>query len=277
MESINSPDLQVGVKIIRLNKSFSQKKSFFIWAKAIYSVSIFHDLKVVAMRVRILLLVFFFYSVSSPLLHAQRLGRFTMSKFAAGGQSGIAYPMQKSFFGKLPSDTIPSYILNDTTYFFIYLWLPKPVKELGLQLISPVPQFASAWKGDYEAEDYHDSLKTSGKYFDPVLIVERMLGIGSPEEALSRGTGFMVNMAFGRNDNSSEAPAQPSMKKNNSLLRIGASEKDTAYAPAGVYIIFLSSAGNKKPEGTFVLQVGVTEIVPGLKLFRRKDELSESY
>ena len=88
----------------------------------------------------------------------------------------------------------------------------------------------------------------------------------------------MFNKAWrhlGRNDNSSEAPTQPSTKKNNSLLRIGVNEKDTAYAPAGVYVISFASAGNKKPEGTFVLQVGVTEIVPGLKLFRRKEELTE--
>jgi hypothetical protein len=208
----------------------------------------------------------------SALLNAQRLGRFTMSKFAAGGESGIAYPMQKSFFAKLPSDTIPSYILNDTTFYFIYLWLPKPVKELGLRLISPVPQFASAWKGDYEAEDYHDSLKAGGKYFDPVLIAERVLNINSPEEFFNKAWRHL-----GKNDNSSEAPAQPSMKKNNSLLRLGANEKDTSYVPSGLYAISFASANNKKPEGTFVLQVGVTEVVPGLKLFRRKDELTESY
>jgi hypothetical protein len=213
--------------------------------------------------------------VFPALLNAQRLDRFAMSKFAAGGEKGIAYSMQKSFFGKLPSDTIPFYILHDTTYYYVYLWLPKPVRELGIQLISPVPQFGSARKGDYEAEDYHDSLKIAGKYFDPVLIAERMLGIDSPEAALKRGKEFMVNMMFGRNDNSNEAPSQPTMMRKNSLLRIGVNEKDSTYAPAGVYMILFTSADNKKPEGTFVLQVGVTEIVPGLKIFRRLNELTE--
>ena len=212
----------------------------------------------------------------SALLNAQRLDRFAMSKFAAGGQKGIAYPMQKSFFAKLPTDTIPSYIRGDTTFYFIYLWLPERVKELGLQLVSPVPQNASANKGDYQVEDYHDSLKKARNYFDPLLIAVRVLNINSPEEIFIKGNNISLRL-MGRNDNSPEAVAQPSMMKKNSLLRIGVSESDTAYAPAGLYTISFASTDNKKPEGTFVLQVGVTEVVPGLKLFRRQDELTETY
>jgi hypothetical protein len=65
------------------------------------------------------------------------------------------------------------------------------------------------------------------------------------------------------------------MMRKNSLLRLGVTEKDTAFAPQGLYRIIFTSADNKKPEGTFVLQVGVTEIVPGLKIFRRQNELTE--
>jgi hypothetical protein len=215
-----------------------------------------------------------FLTITCSLLYAQRLGRFTMSKFAAGGEKGIAYPMQKSFFGKLPSDTVPSFIMNDTTFYYIYLWLPKRVKELGVQLLSPVPQYASAWKGDYEAEDYHDSLKAGGKYFNTILIVE-YVGSYSPEDS-KKGNLFVLDGTYDRNYNSSKASAQLSMKKN-SPLRIGINEQDTAYAPEGLYQITFTSADNKKPAGTFVLQVGVTEVIPGLKLFRRQDELSESY
>lgn len=227
------------------------------------------------MRRKVLLLILLL-TFSCSLIKAQRLDRFAMSKFAAEGEKGVAYPMQKSFFGKLPSDTIPSYTQGDTTFYFVYLWLPQPVKELGLQLISPVPQFASARKGDYEAEDYHDSLKARGKYFDPVLLAGRALNIHSPEEIFNKGN-YAALKFLGRNDNSNEAPAQPTMMKKNSLLRLGVTEKDTAYAPAGLYIISIASANNKKPEGTFVLQVGVTEVIPGLKLFRRQDELSQGY
>src|SRR5688572_28500172 len=212
----------------------------------------------------------------STLLNAQRLGRFTMSKFAADGKSGIAYPMQKSFFAKLPTDTIPSYARGDTTFYFIYLWLPQPVKELGLQLISPVPEYASANKGDYQVEDYHDSLKKARNYFDPLLIAVRVPNINSPEEIFIKGNNISLRL-MGRNDNSPEVVAQPSMMKKNSILRIGVNENDTAYAPAGLYTISFASTDNKKPERTFVLQVGVTEVVPGLKIFRRQDELSESY
>jgi hypothetical protein len=264
MESINSPDLQVG----------DQKKYFLFGLKPIYSFAVPHDLKVVAMKAKVFLLSFFLFSVSSPLLNAQRLGRFTMSKFAAGGESGIAYPMQKSFFGKLPSDTIPSFIMDDTTFYYIYLWLSKPVKELGVQLLSPVPQYASAWKGDYEAEDYHDSLKKEGKYFNTILIVE-YVGSYSPEDS-KKGKLFVLDGTYDRNYNSSKASAQRSVKKN-SPLRIGGNEQDTAYAPAGLYQITFTSVDNKKPEGTFVLQVGVTEVIPGLKLFRRQDELNEEH
>ena len=229
------------------------------------------------MKLKIFFLAVFF---TPALLNAQRLDRFAMSKFAAGGERGIAYPMQKSFFGILPTDSIRNYIKSDTTFYYIYLWLPKPVKELGVQLISPVPRYTSAWKGDYEAPDYHDSLKADGKYFDPVLMV-RLL----PNSELRKET-FWNNIPppppppsepLRSNDNSDEAPVQPSLKKNNSLIRIGASETDTAYAAAGLYLILFKSATNKKPEGTFVIQVGATEVTPGLKLFRRTDELTESY
>ncbi len=209
-------------------------------------------------------------------INAQRLARFAMSRFAAGGEPGIAYPLQKNFYGKLPTDTIPSYIRSDTVFYFVYVWLPEPVKEFGTQLISPVPEFASAAKDDCEAEDYHDSLKAAGKYFDPQLIVEYVLNINSPEEIFMKGNNAAWRL-LGRNDNSASAPVQPSLKKNNSLFRIGVTEKDTAFVPAGLYCITIASAGNKKPEGTFVLQVGVTEKIPGLKIFRRADELSEGY
>jgi hypothetical protein len=211
------------------------------------------------------------------LLYAQRLDRFAMSKFAAGGERGVAYPMGKSFFGKLPTHSIPRALTkSDTTIYYIYLWLPQPVKEIGLQLISPVPQFASAWKGDYEAEDYHDSLKVTGKYFDPVLELKYVENILSPEEIFSQKGKNTPWKLLGRNDNSQEAPSQPTMMRKNSLFRFGATETDTSYAPAGLYVIEFPTIENKvTPEVTFVLQVGVTEVVPGLKLFRRKDELTE--
>jgi hypothetical protein len=208
--------------------------------------------------------------------NAQRLDRFAMSKYAAGGERGIAYPLQKNFYGKFPTDTIRSYVKDDTTYYFVYLWLPKAVRELGVQLISPVPEFASAAQGDYEAEDYYDSLKKAGKYFDPQLLVGRLLNINAPEEIFGKEAKVAYRL-LGRNDNSSESLSQPSFKKNNSLLRIGATEKDTAFALAGLYCITIASSDNKKPEGTFVLQVGVTEKIPGLKIFRRADELAEGY
>jgi hypothetical protein len=248
----NNPSLKAGVKQASVRGGFSHER---------------------LIRMQIFLLTLFLFCIYSS-LYSQRLDRFAMSKFAAGGQRGVAYPLQKSFFAKLPSDTIPSYTKNDTTFYFIYLWLPDSVKELGMQLISPVPQFASARKGDYEAEDYHDSLKAYGKYFDPVLIVEHVRNIYSPAEIFTKmRNGKLV----GRNDNSQEAPSQPTMMKKNSLLRLGVSATDTAYVPKGLYIISITSADNKKPEGIFVLQVGVTEVIPGLKLFRRQDELSESY
>jgi hypothetical protein len=213
--------------------------------------------------------VIFFYCFlicfSAP---AQRLDRFAMSKFAAGGERGVAYPLQKNFYAKFPSDTIPSYVKNDTTYYFVYLWLPESVKELGLQIISPVPEFASAAKGDYEAEDYHDSLKKAGKYFAPKLLIERVLNINSPEEIFGKENKVAYRLV-GRNDNPDE--------KNHSLMRFGVTEKDTALAPAGLYCITIASAENKKPEGAFVLQVGVTEIIAGLKLFRRADEFAVGY
>ncbi|HLG34077.1 MAG TPA: LipL32 family surface lipoprotein [Bacteroidia bacterium] len=226
------------------------------------------------MKKKIILLFFLFLFCLAG--NAQRLDRFAMSRFAAGGESGVAYPLQKNFFGKLPTDTIPSYTRGDTTFYFVYVWLPEPVRELGVQLISPVPEFASAAKGDYETEDYHDSLKAAGKYFDPQLLVERVLNINFPEEIFVKGNKAAWRL-LGRNDNSAEAPAHPSLKKNNSLFRTGITEKDTSPVPAGLYCITIAAAENKKPEGTFVLQVGGTEQIPGLKIFRRADELSEGY
>ena len=216
-------------------------------------------------------LVFIFFLTALWSAHAQRLGRFTMSKFAAGGQNNIAYPMQKSFFGKLPSNSIMGYVQNDTTFYFMYLWLPTPVKELGLQLISPVPQFSSAWKGDYEAADYHDSLKAEGKYFDPNLEVSFCRFMESDLLEDTTRNRLLARLE-GRNDNSSEAPVQPSMKRNNSLIRLGVTETDTSYVAAGLYTLTIRSSNGEKPEGTFVLQIGVTEIVPGLKLFWKPDE-----
>lgn len=195
---------------------------------------------------------------------AQRLDKFA--------NSGMSYTLIKTLYGIIPTKNIASAPIKDTVNYFVFLWLPDSVNEISVRLISPVPPLTSPNKGDKITEDYQDPPDTSyKKYFDPEVRLEKSTNASAPEDAFQK-TGLLWKR-LGYNDNSSELPAQPSGEKNNSRLMVVTDKKKNIRLTAGLYRVRFRAHTEKNPEGTFMMQVGVREMVPGIKLFRRAEEL----
>jgi len=195
---------------------------------------------------------------------AQRLGRF--------GNNGTSYSVIKTLYGIIPTKNIPSADLKDTINYFVYLWLPDSVSEISIRLISPVPPNVFPNSGEKITEDYQDPPDTTyKKYFDPEVYLEKSLNASAPEDAFQKTNLLWMRLGF--NDNSSELFAQPSGEKNNSLLRILNNKKKNIRLGSGLYRIRFRAHMEKNPEGTFMLQMGLMEMIPGIKLFRLAEEL----
>jgi hypothetical protein len=195
---------------------------------------------------------------------AQRLERF--------GNNGISYAVIKTLYGIIPTKNIPSAPIKDTINYFVYLWLPDSVSEISMRLISPVPSFVYPNTGEKITEDYQDPPDTSyKKYFDPEVRLEKSLNADAPEDAFQKSNLLWKRLGF--NDNSAVLLAQPSGEKNNSLLRVVVNQKKNIRLTTGLYRIRFRAHAEKNPAGTFMLQVGLMEMIPGIKLFRLAEEL----
>ncbi|MBK5286214.1 MAG: hypothetical protein JJE25_12515 [Bacteroidia bacterium] len=207
-----------------------------------------------------LFLLLFFLSTS---LSAQRMEKF--------GNNGIAYSVIKTLYGIIPTKNIESHVVKDTVNYYVYLWIPDSVSEISVRLISPVPRFVSPNKGESITEDYLDPPATSyKKYFVPEFRLEKSINATAAEDVFSKSLLWKI---IEKSRNSSDNFAQQSEIINGALLRVFNNAKKNIRLTAGLYRIQFSAQKEKNPEGTFLLQVGIPQMIPAMKLFRSAQEL----
>jgi hypothetical protein len=187
---------------------------------------------------------------------AQRLDRF-------GKANRISYDRIATYFGYADSLSKPDEVRNDTGYYHMYFWLNDSVSELGVRMISPVPEVVMPDRGDLVSENYYENEKDKVNYFDPWISLERSNEISILSDVAKTKTETWIPLAF--NDDSAELFKQPSGNAYNSLLRIRS-------ATAGLYRIRFTSYKKGKVRGSYLIQVGATKKMP-LNLVKNPEEL----
>ena len=202
---------------------------------------------------------------------AQRLDKFGSVSHQIDGHK-IPYNKIISYFGYITTDSISVELRNEKKFYYFYFNLIDATDEIGIRLISPVPDVVMPDRGDLVSENYFDNEKDKKNYFDPWIKVERAVDFKS-EDSLKKDSCFSW-ILFGSNDDSSELFAQPDGKSNNSLLRIiNRTDSVEKKLLPGLYRIAFTNNKNQTIKGGFVIQVGTNGNIFKGKVFANKEEL----
>jgi hypothetical protein len=172
------------------------------------------------------------------------------------GPIAVPYTSVTSYYGYAKPGAAPDATIEGRKTWFIYVWVPAIAPELGIRMISPVPNGMSPKEADFVSPLYEEN-KSSQSYFDTWISFEKAEGIG-PEGIAGAASARWTRL--GSNDDSSEMPANPSGSKYNSLLRID----DPTKLIRGLYRVGFTTYKRGEVEGTFLAQLGSPIALPGV-------------
>lgn len=205
------------------------------------------------MRLKCLL---FFFLVSLQ-VSGQRLDPFMSKSYVAmDGEAKELLPYEKPlrYFDYIHQTDPPDTLDSNRVGYYLYFTLPEKVNELGIRLLSPVPELASPNRGDIETESYTTlSLSQKSNWLDAGFILE--FGTLSVENI------FTVVYHLGENHQSNDVPPQPNGKYHNALYRLVRED-----LPAGLYrITLVIERGDQAelPSGSYLFEIGT---VPSVRI-----------
>ena len=162
------------------------------------------------------------FAVLTDNAFAQKLDKFGADmgkKSVMGKEIRAPYTDMASYYGYVKPGAAPDEEREGKKYYYVYVWIPAVAPELGIRMVSPVPDKMEPAENDMMAPDYKENMSDRTNYFDTWISFERALEVTSSADAATKGkTSKWVS--YGQNDDSGELPAQPSGSKYNSLLRI---------------------------------------------------------
>ncbi|MEO5572000.1 MAG: LipL32 family surface lipoprotein [Bacteroidia bacterium] len=205
--------------------------------------------------------------------YAQRLDKFvseTGKVVRINKEQSIPYREVITYFGYIKPGSEPDEIRDSLNYYNFYFWLSDSVSEIGVRIISPVPDVVMPDRGDLTSENYFENEKNKENYFDTWISLERADSIFTKGEALLNQK--KINwMLLGSNDDSPELFVQPSGKNSNSLVRIVSNPVNRL--SRGLYKIAFTSPKQKELKGSYILQLGMTSKLQETKLVKKLPEL----
>ena len=212
-------------------------------------------------------------------LNAQKLDKFGMDagkKSLMGKEIRVPYTDMVSYYGFVKPGTAADEEKGGKKYYYLYVWIPAVAPELGIRMVSPIPDGMKPGDADFQAPTYADAAGDPKTFFDTWITLERADGITSKEDIGSKGKNARWN-SYGVNDDSGEMPAQPSGSKYNSLMRITSEASNPLKAlVVGLYRIGFTTYKTGEVKGGFVAQVGAPVKLPGVKMGASVDALVEA-
>ncbi|AZQ62493.1 hypothetical protein EI427_09645 [Flammeovirga pectinis] len=205
-------------------------------------------------------------------VNAQKLSKFGSSIEKTVGPKTIKVPYTDviSYLGYAANGQEDE-IKDDKKFYYIYVWIPLAAPELGIRMMSPVPDKYKNKKAIVSAE-YADN-KGSKDYFDTYITLERSDIISASnisDDAVKNATWVV----FDKNDDSSEMPKQPSGSSYNSLFRYKSEVSNPAKAlTAGLYRVGFTTYKKGEVNGTFLAEVAAPVKLPGVAMAKTIDEL----
>jgi hypothetical protein len=159
-------------------------------------------------------------------------------------------------------------------FYYIYIWVPLAAPELGVRMMSSVPDKYKNKNAIVSAE--YAKNKDSKDYFDTYITLERSNIVSTDkisEEAVKSATWVTLE----RNDDSSEMPKNPGGSSYNSLLRYTSEVSDPLKAlTIGLYRVGFTTYKKGEVNGTFLAEVAAPVKLPGVAMAKTIDELNEA-
>ncbi|ADZ89577.1 Lipl32 family lipoprotein [Marinomonas mediterranea] len=190
----------------------------------------------------------------------------SVSRGMAGIEARVPYTNYTNYFGYIDSSVKPDGKYKNKDAYYLYVWVPAAVDEIGVSMISPSTSAPS--DSDFVHSNFNVGMKNdASKFFDTYLLLDRLNIVDSAK--IKNGGKVLQNL--GRDDDSSELPANPKGLHFNSLLRKVSSMTNPSEALVrGVYRISFTSF-RSSIEGSFEATVGTN--VPGVKIAPSLTEL----
>ena len=209
-------------------------------------------------------------------VNAQKLDKFGADmgkKSVMGKEIRAPYTDVISYYGYVKPGSAPDETREGKKYYYLYLWVPAAAPEIGIRMVSPVPDKMEAGETDMVSALYKENMSDKTNYFDTWVSLERSDVVSSGDIASKGKTAKWFNL--GHDDDSSELPAQPSGSKYNSLMRVTSETSDPLKAlTTGLYRIGFTTYKTGEVQGSFIAQVGAPEKLPGVKIAKSLDELA---
>jgi len=209
------------------------------------------------------------------IINAQKLDKFGADmgkKSVMCKEIRVPYTSLTSYFGFIKQGAVPDETRNGKKFYYLYVWIPSVAPEIGVRMISPIPEGMKPSETDFVGADYKDNEGNSKDYFDTWITFERADGIVSVDDIL-KGKSATWN-TYESNDDSGELPAQPSGSKYNSLMRITSEVNNPLKAlVVGLYRIGFTTYKTGEVQGSFLAQVGAPVKLPGVGISSSLEDL----
>jgi hypothetical protein len=207
--------------------------------------------------------------------NAQKLDKFGADlgkKSVMGKEVRVPYTDIVSYFGYVKPGAVPDETKNGKKFYYLYMWIPVAAPEIGIRMISPVPEGMKPTEKDFVGSDYMGNEGDTKSYFDTWITLERAEGTTSADDIL-KGKSAAWN-TYESNDDSGELPAQPSGNKYNSLMRVTSDVNNPLKAlVVGLYRIGFTTYKVGEVQGSFLAQVGAPVKIPGVAISSNLEDL----
>ena len=210
--------------------------------------------------------------------NAQKLDKFGADlgkKSVMGKEIRVPYSDVVSYYGYIKPGATPDETRDGKKYYYLYMWVSVAAPEIGIRMVSPIPEGMKPAETDFVGGDYAANAAETKNYFDTWITLER-------SETVTSADGIMKGksskwFSYGTNDDSSELPAQPSGSKYNSVMRVTSETSNPTKAlVVGLYRIGFTTYKTGEVQGGFVAQVGAPVKIPGVVISSSLDALMKA-
>jgi hypothetical protein len=200
---------------------------------------------------------------------AQKLDKFgadLAKKSLMGKEIRVPYTDLTSYFGFIKPGSKPDEVKGGKKMYYIYVWVPVAAPEIGIRMISPVPDSVKPTDKDYQSADYIANAADTKSFFDTWVTFERADGIFKIEDVAAKAKSASWTK-IESNDDSGEMPAQQSGSKYNSLMRITSDTSNPSKSLImGLYRIGFTTYKTGEVQGSFLAQLGAPIKLPGVQV-----------
>ena len=207
---------------------------------------------------------------------AQKLDKFGADlgkKSLMGKEVRVPYTDLSSYFGFVKPGTAPDEVVNGKKMYYVYVWIPVAAPEIGIRMISPVPEGTKTTDKDIVSADYTANAADTKSYFDTWISFERAESVLKLEDVATKANTTKW-ISIEKNDDSSEMPAQPSGSKYNSLMRITSDTSNpTKSLVMGLYRIGFTTYKRGEVTGSFLAQIGAPIKLPGVQIAAKPEQI----